>query len=107
MNKEKLQAIGSAAHEINRSNGFNESGNYKRFVALTISELAEMLEADRKDRRSAEIIKECSCDKSSSLYGMPLSQAHYFIKKRKTFVVGFPLRLRIPWKTNLQMLSFA
>lgn len=46
MNKETLQAISNTAHSINVANGFNEAESYKRSVALIVSEMAEMLEAD-------------------------------------------------------------
>lgn len=94
MEKETLQAISKKANEINKSNGWGVMKNYKRFMALTISELSEMLEADRKDRWSRNIIMDCIKDSTDSLYSMTLSEAHNYISDSKVFKNWFELTVK-------------
>ena len=89
MNKETLQAISDTAHSINVANGFNEAESYKRSVALIVSEMAEMLEADRKDKYSSEIIKELTEREANMLCGMTIKQAHQFIITTEDFIAWF------------------
>lgn len=94
MEKETLQAISKLANEINRSNGWGVMKNYKRFIALTVSELSEMLEADRRDRWSRNIIMDCIKDSTDPLYSMTLSEAHNYISDSKVFKNWFELTVK-------------
>ena len=89
MNKETLQAISDTAHSINVANGFDEAESYKRSVALIVSEMAEMLEADRKDKYSRAIIKELTERESNMISGMTIKQAHQFIITTNDFQAWF------------------
>ena len=92
MNKETLQAIGETAQEINKENGWGAMKNFKRFIALTVSELSEMLEADRRNRWSKNIIKSFTCKDGSAIYGLGIAQAHQFIINTEHYV---------PWFTSI------
>ena len=94
MEKETLQAISKKANEINKSNGWGVMKNYKLFMVLTISELSEMLEADRKDRWSRNIIMDSIKDSTYSLYSMTLSGAHNYISDSKFFKNWFELTVK-------------
>lgn len=89
MNKETLQAISDTAHSINVANGFDEAESYKRSVALIVSEMAEMLEADRKDKCSRSIIEELTKRESNMISGMTIKQAHQFIITTNDFQAWF------------------
>lgn len=89
MNKETLQAISNTAHSINVANGFNEAESYKRSVALIVSEMAEMLEADRKDKCSREIIEGLTQRDANMISGMTIKQAHQFIITTDDFIAWF------------------
>lgn len=79
MNKETLQAISDTAHSINVANGFKEAESRKRSLALIISEMAEMLEADRKGKWSNKLLSDLAMRNSNVMYGMTTEQAHLFI----------------------------
>ena len=72
--------ISDVAQTINIVHGFDQNvKSTKRCFALIMSECAEMLEADRKDRWSKNIIAELVKRKDNLIEGMTLEQAHQFI----------------------------
>ncbi|MCQ2257858.1 MAG: hypothetical protein MJZ41_07695 [Bacteroidaceae bacterium] len=89
MKKEILQKISDTAHGINVANGFNEAESTKRSIALIVSELAEMLEADRKGRWSKNIIEDLAKRDSNLIYGMTIRQAHQFIAAHEDSLAWF------------------
>ena len=89
MNKVTLQAISTTAHEINVTNGFKEAESCKRSLALIISEMAEMLEADRKGKWSKDIIKSLTERDGNLIHGMSIEQAHQFIITAEDFLGWF------------------